>query len=389
MAKKETEIQRHETPINVEALSQLILGGNLAQLKPDQKVQYYKHVCELIGVNPTTKPFDYIVLNGKEVLYANKGCCEQLRAVHKISIRVVSREKIDDVYVVTAEASDTHGRVDSSTGAVPCKNLQGEALANAMMKAETKAKRRVTLSICSLNMLDEIEVQSIPNASHPAEEKPLGELQGLTPSLPQSQAPTSDLKNAEGKSRSETQPSQKTTTSKSPSASSSAAGTQATQSSSTPAVATRPRAELNVIIMGIYKPYLAKFPETKFFDLLKERYGVPETRLMKDNQLEDLIALMESRLGVLGEPVTNGAGDVKPKTVLPDTKPAKAAMERLVAIQTKRKAEWSSSKVTQYINKAFGKTSSKDLSAHEVAMLTGVIERAAFSEAMKEQEDFK
>jgi phage tail sheath protein FI len=30
------------------------------------------------------------------------------------------------------------------------------------MKAETKAKRRVTLSICGLNMLDESEVESIP-----------------------------------------------------------------------------------------------------------------------------------------------------------------------------------------------------------------------------------
>ena len=32
------------------------------------------------------------------------------------------------------------------------------------MKAETKAKRRVTLSICGLGMLDETEVESIPDA---------------------------------------------------------------------------------------------------------------------------------------------------------------------------------------------------------------------------------
>src|SRR6185312_3719783 len=32
------------------------------------------------------------------------------------------------------------------------------------MKAETKAKRRVTLSICGLGMLDETEVDSIPDA---------------------------------------------------------------------------------------------------------------------------------------------------------------------------------------------------------------------------------
>ena len=33
-----------------------------------------------------------------------------------------------------------------------------------MMKAETKGKRRVTLSICGLGMLDETEVGSIPDA---------------------------------------------------------------------------------------------------------------------------------------------------------------------------------------------------------------------------------
>jgi hypothetical protein len=44
------------------------------------------------------------------------------------------------------------------------KGLQGDALANALMKAETKSKRRVTLSICGLGMLDETEMETIPSA---------------------------------------------------------------------------------------------------------------------------------------------------------------------------------------------------------------------------------
>ena len=42
-------------------------------------------------------------------------------------------------------------------------SLPPEAKANAMMKAETKAKRRVTLSICGLGMLDESEFDTIRN----------------------------------------------------------------------------------------------------------------------------------------------------------------------------------------------------------------------------------
>jgi hypothetical protein len=37
-------------------------------------------------------------------------------------------------------------------------------LANALMKAETKAKRRVTLSIAGLGWLDETELETIPQA---------------------------------------------------------------------------------------------------------------------------------------------------------------------------------------------------------------------------------
>ena len=33
------------------------------------------------------------------------------------------------------------------------------------MRAETKAKRRVTLSLCGLAVLDELEVETIPNAT--------------------------------------------------------------------------------------------------------------------------------------------------------------------------------------------------------------------------------
>jgi hypothetical protein len=60
---------------------------------------------------------------------------------------------------------DKHGRTDIARGAVNISGLKGEMLANAMMKAETKAKRRATLSICGLGLLDEVEVETIPGAT--------------------------------------------------------------------------------------------------------------------------------------------------------------------------------------------------------------------------------
>ena len=143
-------------------IEQVLLTGDLAKLNPDERVAYYNRVCQSLDLNPLTKPFDYLTLNGKMRLYATKDCTDQLRKRDSVSVRIVSREVLEGVFIVTAEASLPNGRVDSDTGAVPLDKMQGEARANAMMKAITKAKRRVTLSICGLGMLDESEVESVP-----------------------------------------------------------------------------------------------------------------------------------------------------------------------------------------------------------------------------------
>lgn len=146
-------------------IERVLIGGDLAKLSPEQRVVYYNQVCESLGLNPLTKPFQYLHLNGKTVLYATKDCTEQLRQIHNISLSIVDRVNMDGVYVVTARAvRGSDGRQDESIGAVPLPSQAGEAKANAIMKCETKAKRRVTLSICGLGMLDESEIESIPDA---------------------------------------------------------------------------------------------------------------------------------------------------------------------------------------------------------------------------------
>ncbi len=147
-----------------EVLEQVVIQGDLSNLKPADRVMYYKQVCESLGLNPLTKPFEYIALNGKLTLYAKRDATEQLRKINGVSIIIKAREVVEGCYVVTAQATDKTGRHDESIGAVPIDNLKGEARSNALMKAETKAKRRVTLSICGLGLLDETEVSSIPGA---------------------------------------------------------------------------------------------------------------------------------------------------------------------------------------------------------------------------------
>lgn len=146
-------------------LERVIVKGDLSALSSTDKTNYYRSVCESLGLNPLTSPFGYLKLSGKETLYAKKDATDQLRRIHGISVEIASQEAIDDLYIVVAKATDKSGRSDEDTGVVSIKGLQGEAKANAIMKAITKAKRRATLSICGLGWLDETEAEAIPNAA--------------------------------------------------------------------------------------------------------------------------------------------------------------------------------------------------------------------------------
>lgn len=148
-----------------EAIEKALIVGDLSPLTVEQRLSYVNKVCESVGLNPLTKPFDFLkTRDGKLMLYANKNAAEQLRKEHNISITIVAREKIDSLYVITARATLANGRQDESTAAVDLGTLKGEMLANALMKCETKAKRRVTLSVVGLGMLDETEVNDNPQA---------------------------------------------------------------------------------------------------------------------------------------------------------------------------------------------------------------------------------
>lgn len=152
------------TTLSPEILSSLILKGDISGLDPHQRVTYVTNLCQRIGLDPLTQPFKILRLQGKEVLYADKGCAQQLCKIYKISTEVTKREKIEDIYVVTVRASGQDGRFTDEDGAVTIGSNKGDTLANAMMKAVTKAKRRAVLAFCGLGMLDETEIETIKGA---------------------------------------------------------------------------------------------------------------------------------------------------------------------------------------------------------------------------------
>lgn len=202
------EVQQHQGDVQSSlvpghVIESLVLNGDLSKMNGEQKVTFYNGICKSLGLNPLTQPFEIINLKGKLKMYAKKDATDQLRKVYGVSVTSLKKEQIGDIYMVTAEGQDRTGRTDSAIGAVTIANLMGENLANAIMKAETKAKRRLTLSICGLGMLDETEVESItsdvqktPNNSttnidcvDPTNEKDVNELEQMINSIGDSRVP--------------------------------------------------------------------------------------------------------------------------------------------------------------------------------------------------------
>lgn len=157
-------VKQEAIPFDENIISSIVINGDISKLSPQQKVSYYHQFCERLGLDPLSQPFKLLRLNGKEILYCDRTGAQQLNKIHKVSHEIKARETVSGCYVVTAQASTPDGRHTESIGAVTIDNLRGDALCNAMMKAETKAKRRATLDLLGLGILDETETETIANA---------------------------------------------------------------------------------------------------------------------------------------------------------------------------------------------------------------------------------
>ena len=171
-------------PADIEAI---LINGDIATLKPEQRIAYTKALCESLGLNFLTRPFQFIQFDGKVQLYATRACAEQLRMAHKVEVVSVEKRTEDEFLICDVTVADPSGRKDTDTAVIwlrrPKKEwngqkmvpvyengqqvlepLTGNDLANAHMKVVTKAKRRATLSFCALGLPDESEIETIEGA---------------------------------------------------------------------------------------------------------------------------------------------------------------------------------------------------------------------------------
>ena len=150
--------------VSGETLLKLVSNGDTSSLSGEQKLAYYRARCEAAGIDARTAPFQFIRLQGKEILYATKYATDRLASKNQIKLEVISQTTEQDIRVVMVRAISADGRQTDEIGAVSIGGIKGSDLANAYMKAITKAKRRAVLSLCGLGMLDETEIETIPGS---------------------------------------------------------------------------------------------------------------------------------------------------------------------------------------------------------------------------------
>ncbi len=179
-------IRSAEPPLS-DAVVLAMAAQNLASLSPAQQVEAIRAICAAINVPAALSPIMLLPTDDRLVPYVTAAGTNNVRDRRGISIVIGDRRELDGIYFVTARATTPDGRTDESTGAVPLVKQDGEwkttdsgkkyfspngkflplapaDRANAIMKAETKAKRRVTLSIAGIGFMDESEIDQVRGA---------------------------------------------------------------------------------------------------------------------------------------------------------------------------------------------------------------------------------
>lgn len=139
--------------------------SGLDNLTEEQKRTYYIQVCESFGLPEELNLLEYIWMDGgdgarKLVLWAKKGATDIWRDRHSISVKSLIKDDGDGYVMFTATGENDKKRQEMAVGAAETKGKNGKQLSDAVMTAQTRAIRRMTLQFVGGGFLDETEVQA-------------------------------------------------------------------------------------------------------------------------------------------------------------------------------------------------------------------------------------
>lgn len=135
-----------------------LAAGNLATLEPKLRAIAIRTICEDGNLPVSLSPVILIPGDGGALKpYVTSIGASWVADNKRVSTKIVSTETSGGVYIVRMLAVAGDGRSVEDIGAVATGGLGGQNLANAMMKATTKAYRRTVLRLSGLPLTDDDE----------------------------------------------------------------------------------------------------------------------------------------------------------------------------------------------------------------------------------------
>jgi hypothetical protein len=136
---------------------------DLESLNEQQRQDYVRAVCQHMGVPSELNLVMLTYLDETDgprrlVAYAKRGATEIIRNNRGISVTDLTSKEVGGSIVFTATGKDNIGRQEMSTGSKWIQGLAGRELDDAIMTAQTRATRRMTLQFVGAGVLDESEV---------------------------------------------------------------------------------------------------------------------------------------------------------------------------------------------------------------------------------------
>jgi hypothetical protein len=139
--------------------------GDFSVLTKEEINTYTSFLCDKYGLDKSTQPIRFIKDKNSEniIPYLTRNATDQLRKNLGISVIEENIQFSPNglACIVTVKVQDKEGRTDMDTGSVFIGGLVGNEYSDKIMTCVTKAKKRATISLSGIGILDETEVQGI------------------------------------------------------------------------------------------------------------------------------------------------------------------------------------------------------------------------------------
>ena len=139
------------------ALAHVLGSGDLYALSNAQRVAHYINLCRSLGLNPLSRPYQWIGFKESEnspavlTLYFKPQAAAEVLRNNRVSVHFPRKEIVGELFVCEAHGTAPDGRLGVGTKYVPLTGkfgkLTGRYLANAFMAAESGALRRLAINM--------------------------------------------------------------------------------------------------------------------------------------------------------------------------------------------------------------------------------------------------